>query len=103
MAVTLHSAQVVGLSGRLVDVEVDLARGMHHFSLVGLPDKAVEEAKERIAAAVKNTGFDPPHKSRHRVIVSLAPADLKKEGANFDLPIALGYLAAYDAIAFAPE
>ncbi|MBI2175155.1 MAG: YifB family Mg chelatase-like AAA ATPase [Parcubacteria group bacterium] len=99
MATTLHAAQVVGLEGHIIDVEVDLVRGLHHFSLVGLPDKAVEEAKERIASAVKNSGFDPPHKSRHRITVSLAPADLKKEGSTFDLAIALGYLIAYEQLA----
>lgn len=99
MATTLYAAQVVGLEGHIIAVEVDLVRGLHHFSLVGLPDKAVEEAKERIASAVKNSGFDPPHKSRHRITISLAPADLKKEGANFDLAIALGYLIAYGQLA----
>lgn len=103
MAVTLNSAQIVGLKGHIIEVEVDLIFGLHRFSLVGLPDKAVEESEERISAAVKNSNFTPPQKSKHRVTVSLAPADLKKEGVNFDLSIALAYLLAFGEIAFNPS
>ncbi|MFC1595183.1 YifB family Mg chelatase-like AAA ATPase [Patescibacteria group bacterium] len=103
MAVKLQSGQVIGLEGILIDVEVDLAPGLHRFSLVGLPDKAVEESKERISSAIKNSGFRPPHKKNQRVTISLAPADLKKEGPLFDLPIALGYLLASKQAKFASE
>lgn len=94
MAVKVHSAQVVGLRGEIVDVEVDLSQGLHSFAVVGLPDKAVEESKDRISAAIKNSGFISPQKKNQRVTISLAPADLKKEGPVFDLSIALAYLLA---------
>ncbi len=94
MAVKVHSVQTVGLRANIIDVEVDLSQGLHSFSVVGLPDKAVEESKDRISAAVKNSGFESPQKSNRRVTISLAPADLKKEGPIFDLAIALAYLLA---------
>ncbi len=100
MLAKVHSAQVVGLKADLIDVEVDIAKGLHSFSVVGLPDKAVEEAKDRISAAIKNSGFKSPQKSNKKVIVSLAPADLKKEGPVFDLAIALAYLLATQEIKF---
>jgi magnesium chelatase family protein len=93
-AVKLYSAQVVGLQGEIVDVEIDLSRGLKKLMIVGLPDKAVEESLERISAAIKNSGLTSPQKRNQRVVVSLAPADLKKEGPAFDLAIALGYLKA---------
>lgn len=98
----VHAAHVIGLTPEIVDVEVDLSRGLHSFSIVGLPDKAVEEAKDRISAAVRNGGFESPTKSGH-VVISLAPADRKKEGTLFDLAIALGYLLATEEIHFDPE
>ena len=95
MAVKVYSAQVTGLKADIVEVEVDMAAGfLHHFTVVGLPDKAVEEAKDRISAAIKNSGFISPQKKNQRITVSLAPADLKKEGPVFDLAIALAYLLA---------
>ena len=103
LAVKLQSGQVMGLNGEIIDVEVDLSQGLHRFSLVGLPDKAVEESKERISSAIKNSGFRPPHKKNQRVTVSLAPADLKKEGPLFDLPIALAYLLASHQVDFSGE
>lgn len=103
MLAKVHSAQVVGLSANIIDVEVDVGKGLHSFSVVGLPDKAVEEARDRISAAIKNSGFKSPQKGNKKVIVSLAPADLKKEGTSFDLAIALGYLAANSEIAFKSE
>ena len=101
-SVLLHSAEVVGIDGRIIDVEVDLSPGLHTFAVVGLADKAVEESRERITAAIKNFGARPPHKHNSRVIVSLAPADLKKEGPAFDLPIALAYLLASKQTNFDP-
>lgn len=100
MAVRLHSAEIVGLDGEIIDVEIDLSKGLFHFSIVGLPDKAVEESKERISAAIKNSGLRHPQMKNQRVTVSLAPADLKKEGPFFDLAIALGYLCASKQLEF---
>ncbi|OGZ29184.1 MAG: magnesium chelatase [Candidatus Niyogibacteria bacterium RIFCSPLOWO2_01_FULL_45_48] len=94
MSVKLHAAEVLGLSGEIIDVEVDYSKGLRSFTIVGLADKAVDEAKERISYAIKNIGLKPPHKQNQKVIVSLAPADLKKEGSAFDLAIALGYIMA---------
>lgn len=93
------SAQVVGLDARHIDVEVDIARGLHSFSIVGLAAKAVEESRDRIGAALKNCGFKSPKHSNQKVTVSLAPAELKKEGAGFDLAIAVAYLAASGVVA----
>ncbi len=99
----VYSAAIVGLDAKIIEVEVDASYGLRHFEIVGLPDKSVEEAKERIGAAVKSSGFKSPHHQPLRVLVSLAPADLKKEGSLYDLPIALGYLAASKQIKFNPE
>ncbi|MCC6290683.1 YifB family Mg chelatase-like AAA ATPase [Candidatus Nomurabacteria bacterium] len=96
----VHSAQIVGLKPEIIDIEVDIAKGLHSFSIVGLPDKAVEEARDRISAAIKNSGFRSPQKNNKKVIVSLAPADIKKEGPIFDLAIALAYLKASGEIKF---
>jgi len=102
MAITLFSGQVVGLDARRISVEVDISPGLHLFSIVGLADKEVQESRERIAASIKNLGALAPHKKSQRVIVNLAPADIKKEGPAFDLPIALGYLLASGQIIFDP-
>lgn len=92
----IFSGGTFGLSGTLIDVEVDIAsQGLPAFNIVGLPDKAVEEAKERVRAAIKNSGADFPPR---RITVNLAPADLPKEGPAFDLPIALGVLFASEQI-----
>jgi len=103
MSVKVHSAQTIGLDAHIIDVELDLSQGLHSFSLVGLPDKAVEESKERIGAAIKNSGFVSPQKKNQKVIVSLAPADVKKEGPVFDLSIAIAYLLASKQITFNPD
>lgn len=102
MAQKLRTAQVFGIEGRSVTVEVDVAPGMHKFTLVGLPDKAVEESRERINAAIKNSGLRAPQKTNQRITINLAPANLKKEGAFFDLPIALCYLLTTKQIQFDP-
>jgi len=102
MSVTITSAQVVGLEAKPISVEVDVSRGLHIFSIVGLADKEVQESRERISAAIKNLGALAPYKKAQRVIVNLAPADIKKEGPAFDLPIALGYLLASGQINFDP-
>jgi len=87
----VFSCAVVGLDGELIEVEVDIAQGMPAFAIVGLPDAAVQEAKERVRSAIKNSGFQFP---RGRITVNLAPADLRKEGPSYDLPIAVGILIA---------
>ena len=83
------SATVVGLDGVLIEVETDILNGLPAFKIVGLPDKAVEESKERVCSAIKNSGADFPTK---KVTVNLAPGDLPKEGPTFDLPIAVSIL-----------
>ncbi len=96
MLAKVMSSAVLGIDAYPVEVEVDIAsRGLPFFSTVGLPDAAVKESKERVRAALKNTGFDFPLK---QVIVNLAPADIKKEGSAFDLPIAIGMLIAEGVI-----
>jgi len=85
------SCALYGLDAYLVEVEVDLALGLPMFSIVGLPDLAVKESKDRVRAAIKNTGYQFPVK---KITVNLAPADVKKEGSSFDLPMAVGILAA---------
>jgi magnesium chelatase family protein len=85
------SAAVYGIDAYLVEVEVDIAQGCANlFNVVGLPDIAVKESRERIRAALKNCGFDFP--SPNNVTINLAPADIRKEGSAFDLPMALGLL-----------
>src|SRR3954454_9490064 len=91
MLAMARSCAVVGLEGALVEVEVDLANGMAAFMIVGLPDAAVNEAKERVRAAIKNSSCLFPFK---RITVNLAPADLRKEGPVYDFPIAIGILLA---------
>lgn len=98
MAITVYSAQITGLEAKPISVEVDITPGLHIFSIVGLADKEVQESRERISAAIKNVGALPPHKKSQRVIVNLAPADIKKEGPAFDLPIAVGYLSASEQL-----
>src|SRR3990172_2407313 len=87
----VSSAAVVGLDAVPIEVEVDISQGLPSFTIVGLPDKAIEESKERVRSAIKNSGVDFPMK---RITVNLAPADIKKEGPAYDLAIALGILAA---------
>ena len=99
----VHGAQTSLLSPYIVSVETDLSRGLHSFTVVGLPDKAVEESRDRVAAAIKHAGFESPKSRNQKIVVSLSPADLKKEGPMFDLPIALSYLLAAGDIRFNPE
>ncbi|MCX5885496.1 MAG: YifB family Mg chelatase-like AAA ATPase [Proteobacteria bacterium] len=91
MLAKVKSGAVLGIDAYLVEVEVDLALGLPVFSLVGLPDGAVKESKDRVKSAIKNSGYEYPSR---RITINLAPADVKKEGAAFDLPIAVGLLAA---------
>ncbi len=89
------SCSLKGIDGYIVDVEVDLSQGLPSFDIVGLPDSAVKESKERVRTAIKNSGFEFPVK---RITVNLAPADIKKEGPSFDLPIAMAILMCTGAI-----
>jgi magnesium chelatase family protein len=91
----VRSAAVLGIDAYLVDVETDIANGLPTFATVGLPQGAVKEGRERVFAAVANTGFTFPLK---RITVNLAPADVRKDGSAFDLPIAVGILAATEQI-----
>ena len=91
MLATIVSGALVGIDGLLVEVEVDAALGLPQFTTVGLPEGPVRESKDRVRSAIKNSGFEFPAR---RITVNLAPADLKKDGAAYDLPIALGILAA---------
>lgn len=87
----------------IVTIEVDLSNGLHAFSIVGLGDKAVGESKDRMSAAIKNSGFISPKQKNQKVVISLAPADLRKEGPIFDLGMAIGYLSASGEVSFDPE
>ncbi|HEX9079433.1 MAG TPA: YifB family Mg chelatase-like AAA ATPase [Desulfuromonadaceae bacterium] len=91
MLAKVLSSALIGIDAILVDVEVDLAPGLPAFATVGLPDGAVKESKDRVRAALKNSGYDFPAR---RITANLAPADIRKEGAAFDLPISIGILAA---------
>ncbi len=91
----VKSCGLMGVDGYIVDVETDISRGLPGFDIVGLPDTAVKEARERVRAAIKNTGFSFPVK---RITINLAPAHIKKEGACFDLPISIAILAASEQI-----
>ena len=91
MPSTVLSAATLGIDAYPVHVEVDTDRSLPTFTVVGLPDSAVRESKERVLAAIKNAGYQWP---RRKITINLAPADRKKEGSAFDLPIAVGVLAA---------
>src|ERR1700744_2090993 len=92
----VYGAQTSLLTPHVVTIEADLIRGPHSLPLVALPDKAVEESRDRVAAAIKHAGFDSPKSRNQKIVISLAPADLRKEGPLFDLPIAISYLLAAD-------
>src|SRR3989338_1730590 len=102
----VYGAQPMLPQATVVSVECDIVKGLHAFTIVGLPDKSVEEAKDRIAAAIKNTGdeeeFESPKRSNKKIVLSLAPAELKKEGAAFDVPLALSFLLASEQVSFDP-
>ncbi|MDP1884067.1 MAG: YifB family Mg chelatase-like AAA ATPase [Candidatus Moranbacteria bacterium] len=100
MSSKILSAAAIGLQSELIEIEVDaVSAGLHQFNIVGLPDAAVKEARDRVAAAIRNSKFKPPHQCG-RITVNLAPADLKKEGPVYDLPIALGFLLTTKQIKF---
>ena len=89
MLTKVDSCAVVGLEGAMVEVEVDISPGLPSFTVVGLPDPSVQESRERVRTAIRNSGYDFP---MQRITVNLAPADLRKEGPSYDLPIAVGIL-----------
>lgn len=93
--VRVQSASFQGIEAYPVEVEVDVSLGLPRFTVVGLPDQAVKESKERVRAAIKNSGFPMPSR---KITVNLAPADVKKEGPAFDLAMALGILAATEVV-----
>src|SRR5436305_2335144 len=95
MLARLRTAAVFGVDACQVHVEVDVSFGMPRFTMVGLPDASVRESRDRVRSAIRNSGFEFP---AHRITVNLAPADVRKAGASFDLPIALGILAASGAV-----
>ncbi len=95
MLAKITSCSVLGIDGWLIQVEVDVANGLPMFSTVGLPDSTVRESKDRVKAAIKNCGYQFPAK---KITVNLAPADIRKEGAGFDLPIAIGILQATEIL-----
>lgn len=95
MLAIINSMSLHGLDGYLVSVQVDVANGMPEWSIVGLPDVSIKEAKDRIRTAIKNIGIEEKSK---KIIINLAPADTKKEGTFFDLPIAIGILMANEMI-----
>src|SRR6187397_3013970 len=95
MLARLRTAAIYGVEACAVQVEVDVSFGMPFFAMVGLPDASVRESRDRVRSAIRNSGFEfPPH----RITVNLAPADVRKAGSSFDLPIALGVLAASGVI-----
>ena len=89
MLTKVKSCAILGLEGAIIEVEVDISPGLPAFNIVGLPDTAVQEASERVRAAIRNSGCEFPMR---RITVNLAPADMKKEGPSYDLPIAVGIL-----------
>lgn len=90
----VFSAELEGINARLIEVEVDLNVGLHAFNIVGLGDKSLSEARERVNSALKNSGAKPPNRENRKITVNLAPADIKKTGSQYDLAIAIGYLLA---------
>jgi len=95
MLAKVRSGAIVGLDGAVVEVEVDISSGLPSFTIVGLPDAAVQEARERVRAAIRNSGGSFPTR---RIVVNLAPADLKKAGPAYDLPIAVGILLSSEQV-----
>ena len=89
-----YSAHLTGLTAGVITVEVDISNGLNAVSIVGLGDRAIEESKDRVSAAIKNSGYTSPKQKNQKVVISLAPADVRKEGPSFDLAIAVAYLKA---------
>ncbi|MDR3581908.1 MAG: YifB family Mg chelatase-like AAA ATPase [Candidatus Pacebacteria bacterium] len=90
----VYSGELDGIDARLIEVEADINIGLHAFNIVGLADKSLNEARERVNSALKNSGVKPPNRENRKITINLAPADMKKNGSHYDLAIALGYLLA---------
>lgn len=95
MLSVIKTISLIGLKGNIVEIQTDISNGIPHFEIVGLPDIRVKEAKERVKSAIKNSGMEFPNR---KIIINLAPADIRKEGTYFDLPIAIGILTAIGII-----
>ena len=100
MIARVQSYALLGLEGVSVTVEADVCKGMPSYEMVGLPDAAVKESKERVRSAIKNSGLDFP---THKITVNLAPAYVRKEGSAFDLPVAISLRAAYGELQASTE
>lgn len=94
----LYSAELEGIEAKIIEVEADVNVGLHDFMIVGLGDRSLTEAKERVNSALKNSGIKPPNRENRRITINLAPADIRKTGSQYDLAIALGYLLATEQI-----
>lgn len=99
----VYSAHIFNLKTEKIDVEIDISNGLYSLNIVGLGDKAISEARDRVSSAIKNSGFKPPKQKNEKIIVSLAPAHVKKHGPLFDLAIAVGYLKASENFDFEIE
>ena len=95
MVAKVFTSSLYGIDGIMVEVEVDISHGLPSFSIVGLPELSVKESRERVRAAIKNAGFEFPN---DRITINLAPADVRKEGASLDLPVAIGLLVAMGVV-----
>ncbi len=95
MLTTLFAAALIGIDAMKVTVEINVAAGLPSFTVVGLPDSAIRESRERILTAIRNSGFRPKPK---KITINLAPADIRKEGTAFDLPIAMGLLGSHELL-----
>src|SRR3989344_5007845 len=96
----VYSSAIHGIDAKIIEVEADISQGLHSFSIVGLPDKSVDESKDRVNSAIKNSGFEHPKQHNQKITINLAPAKIKKEGPSYDLPIALAYLLASKQVFF---
>lgn len=94
----LYSAELDGIDAKIIEVEADVNVGLHAFNIVGLADKSLNEARERVNSALKNSGVKPPNRENRKITINLAPADIKKTGSHYDLAIAIGYLLATNQI-----
>ncbi len=99
----IYSAQANLLKAEKIDVEVDISNGLHAFSIIGLPDKSIEESKDRVSSSIKNSGFISPKQKNQKIIIALSPAHIKKTGSVFDLAMALAYLKSSQQIKFNSE
>src|SRR5208337_3855503 len=95
MVSKVFTSSLYGIEGIKVEVEVDIAHGLPSFTIVGLPEPSIKESRERVRAAIRNAGFEFPN---DRIVINLAPADVRKEGSSFDLPVAIGMLVAMGVI-----